>query len=137
MSDEREGDVVPVSGDPLPSGLLALRRDAGFEIESNFDRIDRVEQWVKPLLLRLRVAVLMGADVMEDDQFSHLVDQVYDGVRERTTRNDLIASFLQNLVPHVEGEAARQVRQAKAQTARLDNATWFHQYMGEAKKSAD
>lgn len=142
MSDDedetRETDAVPTSGGKLPDNLLALRTvgESAFEHESSRARIAAAANWVRPLLVRIKVAVMLGADVDEDDQFSALVDEAYDGIRNRLTRQDLIVYMLDRVGETVDEEAYLVARQA---TRELDTlgTQWGFRQLTEPRNSTD
>lgn len=142
MSDDedetRETDAVPTSGGKLPDNLLALRTvgESAFEHESSRARIAAAASWVRPLLIRVKVAVMLGADVSDDDQFSALVDEVYNGIRNRLTRQDLIVYMLDRVGETVDEEANLLVGQAMRELNALDTR-WGVRRLTEPKNSAD
>ena len=117
----RKEPQVPHGGDPIPEGLLLTRSDQDWELEDDDIRIAVVREWAAALLKRVQILAEMGCTVDEDDDFSDLVDELYNGVRQRLTRQDLIRSLLLTLGEKSMSEAARVARQAKAQVQLLDH----------------
>jgi hypothetical protein len=76
--------------DPLPKELLAQRHDADFEEGQDPVRVALTLEWAEPLLVRTQAAMALGADVDTDDQFNDLVSELWDGLRDRLTRQDLL-----------------------------------------------
>lgn len=143
MSDDEddeieETDTVPTHGGKLPGNLLALRAvgESAFEAESSRARIAAAAGWVKPLLVRIKVAVTLGAIVDDDDEFSALVDEAYDGIRDRLTRQDLIVYLLDQVGTTVDGEADYLVRQASNEVDSLSTG-WGFRRLTEPRNSTD
>lgn len=94
---EDQDGVIPVSDEPIPAPFLAVRQDASWEQESSDTRIALVLDWAAPLLERIQKMGLLGLKTDEDDEFNDLVNEVYDGVRNRLTRQDLIRAVMLSL----------------------------------------
>lgn len=107
MSDEQEG-LIPVDGQPIPLMYRAVRLDSSWEQESSDIRIALVMAWAQPLLERLQQLASLGLDAETDDEFNDQINVVYNGVRDRLTRQDLIRSFLLQLGKD-QAEAADEV----------------------------
>lgn len=116
--DRRDSDLIPVSADPIPAEFRALRSDSSWEHESSDARVALVMEWAKPLLERIQQLGSLGLDVDTDDEFNDLINEVYNGVRDRLTRQDLVRAFLLNLgqttAPEADEVGARMKRDLRA-----------------------
>jgi hypothetical protein len=104
MSDEEEG-LIPTTGAPIPAEHLALRQDSSWEAEQDDVRIAMVMEWAMPLLERIQQLASLGLDVKTDDEFSNMVDEVYNGVRDRLTRQDLVRALLLHMGQNTAADA--------------------------------
>ena len=76
-----------------------------------------------PLLINVLTAQKLGADVRDDDQFSDLVDRLYNGTRNRLTRQDLLKAFLDALLPSAIKAADELLYEARAEVDNLIGST--------------
>lgn len=117
MSRER---IVPVTNEPIPDHLLDQREDPDWEQESSDTRIALVMEWAAPLLERVQTLGLIGLKVDDDDEFNELVDEVYDGVRNRLTRQDLVRALMLSLGEKLIEETTTMANQFKRDMRALD-----------------
>ncbi len=133
--EENETAGVPVEDEPLPKRVLKLRNDHQFESYGSRVRTAMAKEWAKPVLTRVLVADRLGANVKDDDQFSDLVDALYNGVRDRLTRQDLLEFYLDTISDQVRDEVDRIALAARRQTQALDSARGFAKFIREVPKS--
>lgn len=112
--------IVPVTNEPIPDNLLAGRDDAEWELESSDTRIALVMDWVAPRLERVQQLGLIGINVNDDDEFSELVDEVYNGVRDRLTRQDLIRALMLSLGERTIEDSSAMADRLKRDLQALD-----------------
>lgn len=117
MSRER---IVPVTNEPIPDNLLDQRLDASWEQESSDTRIALAMEWAAPLLDRVQKMGLLGLSVDDDDEFSELVDEVYDGIRNRLTRQDLVRALMLSMGEKTIKESTAVIKQSRSDLRALD-----------------
>lgn len=106
--------------DTLPEAWLLKRSDEDWETQQSTQRIDAARAFALPVMTRIfAVQELWHPDVQTDDDFSALVDQLYDGVRDRLTRQDLVAAFIDPLNPLAHKQAERIIAQSQREVRRL------------------
>lgn len=105
----------------LPQEYLDERCDAPWETDDQSPiRVALAMEWAEPLLVAVQVAMDLGADDETDEQFNELTTNLYDGLRDRLTRQDLLYVALMFLnhktAPVVDNIKLRQA----ADLAQLD-----------------
>ena len=127
MSDE-ENEVIPVGGKPIPDPYLVGRSDQAWEKESSDVRISLVQEWAQGRLERVLQLGSLGLDPETDDEFNDLIDELYNGIRDRLTRQDLIRAMLlhlgMKLSADLEGVALKMKRDLRA----LDHEDSFDRF---------
>lgn len=112
--------IVPVADEPIPGDLLDQRLDATWEQESSDTRIALAMDWAAPRLEQVQRMGLLGLTVLDDDEFSELVDELYDGVRDRLTRQDLIRALMLVMGKRTIEESSTMASKAKQDLRALD-----------------
>lgn len=127
MSDE-ENDVIPVGGKPIPDAYLVGRSDQAWEKESSDVRISLVQEWAQGRLERVLQLGSLGLDPETDDEFNDLINELYNGIRDRLTRQDLIRAMLlhlgMKLSADLDGVALKMKRDLRA----LDHEDSFDRF---------
>lgn len=78
----------------LNEARLVSRSDQEWEMKTSEARIERTRAWLRGAVVDVSIAQALGGDVEKDDQFSAMVDRMYDGLRDSLTRQDLLAMVL-------------------------------------------
>lgn len=107
----------------LPAEQLAERDDPKWEGKYSDERVREARLYALPLLINVLTAQKLGADVRDDDQFSDLVDRLYNGTRNRLTRQDLLKAFLDALLPSAIKAADELLYEARAEVDNLIGST--------------
>ena len=107
----------------LPAEQLAERDDPKWEGRQSDQRVRDARLYALPLLVNVMAAQALGADVKDDDQFSDLVDQLYDGLRNRLTRQDLLKAFLDTLLPSAKAAADELLFETRVEVDNLIGST--------------
>lgn len=104
----------------LPEAWLLKRSDEDWETEHSTKRIEAARVFALPVMTRIFVIQdLWKPSVQTDDDFSALVDQLYDGVRDRLTRQDLVTAFIDPLNTLARKQAERIIVQSQREVRRL------------------
>lgn len=117
-------------GGPLPDLYLETRKDHRWELYHKEERVAQVLERVEPILVRIQALMTLGADVMEDDEFSDLVDEMYRTLRDGLTRQDLLWCALLHLHGRIEDKGPSMVRQALHALSATDSATGWQEHLG-------
>lgn len=100
--------------DTLPAEQLVQRNDPEWEDKCSRKRIEAARVFALRVMTRiLAVQMTCNPDVKTDDDFSALVDELYDGLRDRLTRQDLLMAFVEPLNKLAWPQAERIVAQVQ------------------------
>ncbi len=115
----REGAVEQIK--KLADAKLLSRSDQDWERMTSNARIGRVRSWAADAVFAMGVAQALGGDVDKDDQFSAMVDRVYDGLRDSLTRQDLLVMVLTTIMEEQNFRVSRVLQTQGRQLRQLDD----------------
>lgn len=118
--------------DTLPVKWLRARRDEKWEMDQDIVRVGLALEWAEPLLVRVQAAMAMGAEMEEDDQFSALTDELYNGLRQRLTRQDLLWVAMMFLHHRTEGQVDNIMERAGADLESLESPEGMDRLLGSS-----
>lgn len=118
--------------DTLPVEWLRARHDERWEMDQDIVRVGLALEWAEPLLVRVQAAMAMGAEVEKDDQFSALTDELYNGLRQRMTRQDLLWVAMMFLNHRTEGQVDNIMYRARADLESLKNPKGRDRLLGSS-----
>jgi hypothetical protein len=126
--DREEGDRVPVADEAIPEEFLATRDDCSWERETSDVRIALTMDWVAPHLERLQLLQAIGLDAETDDEFNDLVNEAYDGVRDRLTRQDLVRALMLTVGEKIADTGGEMVASMRRDLRALDRPGAFERF---------
>ena len=98
----------------LPEEWLSTRHDAAWEEKQSPTRVAEALVWAEPLLIRIQALMKMRDPDDGDLPETDLSVELYDGLRDRLTRNDLLYIALLWLNKRTDDQAeAIMVRAAR------------------------
>lgn len=132
MSEEHQDQGIPQAGDDcLPVLNITGRRDQKWEHSHDPVRIAVVLDWAQALQARVQALMQLGDTIDNNPEFERLVDELYDGLRDKLTRQDLLWITLMHLNSRTSDEVNELV-EGTTQLDDLDSAWGFERHFGSA-----
>lgn len=131
MSEEPQ--EIPQPGDDcLPVLNISRRRDGDWEHKSDPRRVAVTLAWAQPLQARIQALGHLGDTLDNNPEYERLVDELYDGLRNRLTRQDLLWIALTHLAERIGNGSVALVEGMGEELEDLDSEYGFERHFGSA-----
>lgn len=131
MSDESQ-EAPPTGDDTLPVLNTTGRRDMSWEEVHDPIRIALALDWAQPIQARVATLMRLGDTVDDNPEFGDLVDELYDGLRDRLTRQDLLWITLIHLAGRTDEDVDKLVDSVDEELEELDSSYGFQRHFGSS-----
>lgn len=128
-----EPQEIPQAGDDcLPVLNITGRRDRDWESRTDPVRTAIVLDWAQPLQARVQVLMQLGDTIDNNPEFERLVNELYDGLRDKLTRQDLLWITLMHLNGRTSEGVSTLVQSIDPDLNDLDHAHAFERHFGQS-----